>query len=61
MNTVSNNPDAVQLGQPDGQPDRVDVPLTLQVREIGARLSLDLDDADIQRSQAQPDEVGSPE
>ena len=60
-NTVGNNPDVVQLGSPDGRADRAGFELTLQVREIGERLSLDEREAAIHSSQGQQCEIASPE
>lgn len=60
-NTVGNNPDAVQLWQPDEPPDRADAVLTLQLREIGAWLSSDQHDPATDPRHLPDDEVASPE
>lgn len=41
MNTIGNNPDAVQLFPVHGRPDAAHAPLTLRLREIVASLSSD--------------------
>lgn len=60
-NTVGSNPDVMQLGPPDAGPDRAGFELTLQVREIGERLSLDERDPAIHSRQGQQCEIASPE
>jgi hypothetical protein len=60
-NTIGDNPDAVQLGPQEGGADRAGIRLTLRLREIGERLSIDEPDAPSQPRQAPEDEVWSPE
>ena len=60
-NTVGNNPDAVQLCPPHGRPDEAHATLTLRLREIGACLSSDEQEAAPDPGRSPDDEIASPE